>query len=104
MLFVEIRDVVELVPKAGALALLAAGVEGKGEAAELQAEGDLLVVAELLVVEDDDRVSRQRPLDLAERRGIDAAAQIDVSNLGKERGRQRIDRNRHGRGVLSAIT
>ena len=91
---VEIGDVVELGAQPRVLAGLAAVIEGIGELAHFLAEGDLLVVAQVLLVEDDDRVSVERALDGSDVGGV-GHLRVDAVDLGEEQRMHRIDRDQH---------
>ena len=58
---------------------------------------DLLVVAELLVVEDHDRVAVDRRLDGVAVGGLQRLGEVEAGNLGHEVGRHRLDGDAHDR-------
>ena len=83
-----------------------AGLRRRGrvdvQIAEQAPEGEMLVLAQMLVAEKDHRVFGERAMDLVDRLVAERARQVDAAHFGADDRRQFVDSDRVKRGRLVA--
>ena len=95
---VEIGNVGDLVGRQAMLDGRMPGPLGRRmDRPEMSGEGDLLVVAQRLVAEHDDRVAIDRLFDRVAVGGAERPGEVDAGNLGHEVSRHRLGGDAHNR-------